>query len=348
MNIIVLCGGLSAERDVSLTSGSLVAGALRRLGHRAVLVDSFLGYTDSYSDPSEIFLKPYDDDVAGISEEVPDIEAVRRIGGQKSDSRIGANLIEICRAADIVFMALHGADGEDGRLQAAFDLTGIRYTGCGYLGSAIAMDKWVAKQLLLKAGINTPEGVTVRRGAPVSAPPFLPCVVKPRSGGSSIGTSIVNDEKEYGKALELAFEYEECAIVERYIKGRELDVGVIAGKALPSIEICPKSGFYDYKNKYQSGMTAEYCPADLPEETEQKLRKTAEDVFRELMLEVYARMDFIVDADGKVYCLEGNTLPGMTPSSLLPQEAAAVGMSYDDLCAAILEESLKKYERGAL
>lgn len=344
MDIIVLCGGLSSERDVSLTSGSLVTSALRRLGHRAVMVDMFFGYQGEYNDPKEIFSHIGEDDILAISESAPDLESVKASRKEGGDSRIGVNLIEVCMAADIVFMALHGEDGENGKIQAMFDVLGIKYTGCGYLGSAMAMNKEVAKKIFRESDILTPNGITVN----VNDKPYrnvgFPCVVKPRSGGSSIGTSVVEREEDYPAALALAFQQEDDALVEEYIKGRECDVGVIAGRALPVIEICPKSGFYNYKNKYQSGMTDEYCPADLPPETTETLLRAAENVFRALMLQVYARMDFIVTADGKTYCLEANTLPGLTPLSLLPQEAAAVGMSYDTLCETIISESLKKYE----
>jgi D-alanine-D-alanine ligase len=281
---------------------------------------------------------------ASISGEAPDLEAVRKSRNQPNDSLIGDNIIEVCRAADIVFMALHGEAGENGKLQALFDVMGIKYTGCGYLGSAMAMNKAVAKSIFRENGILTPEGITVNKYDENPANVGFPCVVKPRSGGSSVGTSVVQNEAEYKAALALAFNYEENVIVERYIKGRECDVGVIAGKALPVIEICPKSGFYDYKNKYQAGLTEEYCPADLPSETTEKLKRAAEAVFNALYLDVYARMDFMVDEKGDAYCLEANTLPGMTPMSLLPQEAAAEGVSYADLCEKIIQESLKKYE----
>lgn len=343
MNIIVLCGGISPERDVSLTSGSVVASALRRSGHRAVLMDVFFGYTGDYNDPAEIFDRPYDDSISQVGENAPDIEAVKRSRTQDNDSRIGDNVIEICRSADIVFMALHGEDGENGKLQALFDVMGIKYTGCGYLGSAMAMNKGVAKKLFQQNGILTPNGFAVNKYDSEYNCPGLPCVVKPCSGGSSVGTSIAYTEEEYKTALELAFKYEDNVIAEQYIKGRECDVGVIAGKALPVIEICPKNGFYDYKNKYQSGLTDEYCPADLPQDVTEKLQRAAEAVFDALLLQVYARMDFMVDEKGDVFCLEANTLPGMTPLSLLPQEAAVVGISYEQLCEIIVEESLKKY-----
>lgn len=344
MNIIVLCGGLSAERDVSITSGTMVTAALLRRGHKAVLVDLFFGYPGHYSDPKEIFNNVIDDGIAAVSETAPDLAAVKASRGQVSDSRMGDNIIEICGAADIVFMALHGEDGEDGKVQAIFDMAGIKYTGSGPLGSAIAMDKEISKQLFEQNGILTPKGKTVKKSDNDTANIGFPCVVKPCSRGSSVGVSIVETPDAYKAALDFGFKYDNALIVEQYIKGRECSVGVIAGRALPAIELCPKEGFYDYKNKYQSGLTDEYCPADFSEEITEKLRSNAKRVVEVLKLDVYARMDFIVDADGNTWCLEANTLPGLTSTSLLPQEAAAVGISYESMCELIIDESLKKYE----
>jgi D-alanine-D-alanine ligase len=345
MDIVVLCGGLSAERDVSVTSGTMVTAALRRRGHRAVPVDLFFGWPHPYDDPRDIFELEYDGAVAAVAEKVPDIGAVKAGRTQAGDSRMGDNILEVCRAADIVFLALHGEDGEDGKIQAVFDLTGIKYTGTGHLGSAVAMNKALSKQLFEQNGIRTPKGVHIKKGSGPYIDPGFPCVVKPRSRGSSVGVSVVHAPEDYPAALELAFRYDDDVIAERYIKGRECDVGILAGRALPVIEICPKSGFYDYKNKYQAGLTDEYCPADLPPGIAEKLQRVAERVYEVLMFDVYGRMDFIVDEAGDVWCLEGNTLPGLTPISLLPQEAAAAGLSYEDLCEAIIAESFKKYER---
>jgi D-alanine-D-alanine ligase len=344
MNIIVLCGGLSAERDVSITSGTMVAAALRRRGHKAVLVDLFFGYPHRYDDPRDIFNSVYDDGIAAVSETAPDLSAVKASRKQPNDSRMGDNIIEICRAADIVFLALHGEDGEDGRIQATFDLAGIKYTGSGLLGSALAMNKKIAKQLFQQNGIKTPRGITITRRDPDYQSIGYPCVVKPNSRGSSVGVSIVHNPGEYVAALDLAFKYEDIVVVEQYVKGRECDVGVLDGKALPVIEICPKTGFYDYKNKYQEGLTDEYCPADLPREITEKLQRAAERVYKVLQFDVYGRMDFIVDAAGEAWCLEGNTLPGLTPLSLMPQEAAAAGFSYEDMVEEIIYCSMKKYE----
>ena len=332
------------ERDVSLKSGAMIARALRENGHRAVLVDSFFGYTGSYQDPKEIFERPVDDRAAEISADVPDLQAVMASRRQANSNRVGDNLIDVCRAADMVFLGLHGADGEDGRLQAMVDIAGIKYTGSGHLASACAMDKETAKRLMAAAGVRVARGVIVDRARAHAPAPFLPCVVKPRSGGSSVGTSIARTEQEYADALALGFSYATELLVEEYIRGREIDVGVLAGEALPPIEIRPKSGFFDYKNKYQDGATDEICPIpDLPEGWDGALRDAAVRVWEALGLEVYARMDFIVDENSRVWCLEANTLPGMTPASLLPKEARVAGMSYNELCETIISESLRRF-----
>lgn len=344
MNILVLAGGISAERDVSLTSGTMVADALRRKGHKALLIDLFFGYEGDLPDPLAVFSSGSRQDMSGIGTDVPELEALKK--SRADSSMIGPGVIALAKAADIVFMGLHGEDGENGKLQATFDLLGVKYTGTGYLGSALAMDKEIAKTLFTRDGIKTPRGITVTQETRYKAESVgLPCFVKPCSGGSSVGSSIVRDFAGLNASLDLAFKYDKLVLVEEYIKGRECDVGVLDGKALPVIEICPKSGFYDYKNKYQSGMTDEYCPADLPEEITKALQSAAEQVFRTLKLEVYARMDFIVAESGGIYCLEANTLPGMTGLSLIPQEAAAAGICYEDFCERIVTLSLEKYAK---
>ena len=266
-------------------------------------------------------------------------------GGRPGQGRIGPNVLELCRRAEIVFLALHGEEGENGKLQALFDLYDIRYTGSGYLGSAVAMNKSLTKTVLRQAGVPVPGGLTIRRGEEPYPDPGFPCVVKPCSGGSSVGTTIARNKKDYAAALALAFRYEDSVLAEPFISGRELTVGVLDGKAMPVIEIIPKSGFYDYKNKYQPGLTVELCPAPLTEAETALLQRTAEAVYRALGLEAYGRCDFILDgASGQCVCLEANTLPGMTPTSLVPQMGAAMGMDYGELCEALLDSSLKKYE----
>lgn len=345
MKVVVLCGGLSVERDVSITGGILIAGALRERGHRVVLMDSFFGYTKSYKDPEEVFTAEQVDTPIPVGEKEPDLAAIRASRRQEDDSILGSNVIEICRAADITFFAMHGEEGENGKLQAAFDVMGIKYTGSGYLGSALAMNKSVTKKLFACSGVPAPAGITVQRDyAPYENVGF-PCVVKPCSGGSSVGTSIVRDISEYEAALELAFKYENAVIVEQYITGREFTCGVIGGAAMPIVEIIPKAGFYDYKNKYQAGLTEELCPAPISEALTEKIQRMSEKVNGVLMIDAYCRVDFLMDDDENLYCLEANTLPGMTPTSLVPQMAKAQGKSYGELCDELIAVSLKKYER---
>ena len=343
MKIVVLCGGLSNERDVSITSGSCVARSLRERGHSVVLLDMFLGYGGDCSDPTKLFDEQQQDLRYSVGEETPDIASLIASG---DGSRLGKNVISICRAADIVFLALHGEDGEDGKIQATLDMYGVKYTGSGYLGSALAMNKELSKTLFNAAGIPTAPAITLRKGEGIQASPWIPCVVKPCSGGSSVGTSIVRTQEEFSAALEFAFKYEDDVLVEKYIKGRELTVGVMDGKAMPSIEIVLKNGWYDYKNKYQAGFAEAICRAPISAEDEERLGRLAERVSKALMVDVYCRADFIMDDDdGEIYCLEANTLPGMTPTSLVPQMAAEQGMSYGELCEKIITLSMRKYDK---
>ena len=350
MNIIVLAGGLSMERNVSLSSGTKVCRALRARGHKAVLVDLFLGLENYAGSLDAIFDAP--DGLCGdytVAREAPDIAAVKASRKDQSPSVFGFGVLDVCRKADLVFLALHGADGEDGRVQAAFDLMGVPYTGSGYLGSAIAMDKDLTKRLVAEY-VDTPRWrvVTYTEGEidAIAAETELPCVVKPIASGSSIGVSIAHDRDALRSALRECLAYGSRVVLEQYVSGREIQVGVLAGRAMPSIEIIPKTGFYDYANKYQAGAAEEITPAPIPAEWEKRLAEATETVFRVLGLSVYSRADFIVTEDGTPYFLEINTLPGMTPTSLVPQEAAAMGLSYEDLCERIVEESLKARRRA--
>ena len=343
MKIVVLAGGLSTERDVSFVSGMQVYKALKRKGHDAILMDVFLGYDAEVTE--DIFERDYDwaADIGAISDSDPDISKVKELRRDQSENFFGPNVIDLCQQADIVFLALHGANGEDGKIQAAFDLLGIKYTGTGYKSSALAIDKEITKQLFVRNNIPTPKDLLEGTDGNASALEY-PCVVKVCCGGSSVGVYIVRNEAEYKEAVSQSGKYEGRIIVERYIKGREFSVGVVDGKALPIIEIAPIKGFYDYKNKYQAGSAIETCPANIDETIAKVMGQVAERVVEALGIETYARMDFMMDAQNHFYCLEANTLPGMTPTSLLPQEAAAVGISFDDLCEWIIEISLKKYK----
>ena len=350
MKIVVLAGGLSTERDVSFKTGEMVTKALRENGHQVILLDVFMGYSDKEEDLTGIFdrAEAVSVKVAAIPETAPDLEKVKAQRKDQSDNFFGPNVIELCRMADIVFMALHGENGENGKIQAAFDLFGIRYTGTGYLGSALAMNKGMAKQLFLENGIPTPRGTSLKRGEDAAKIEtcgiHLPCVVKPCSGGSSIGVSIVHDKAEYEQALKEAFRWENELVIEEYVKGREFSVGVIDFQALPIIEIAPVEGFYDYKNKYKAGSTVETCPAELSEQITKEMQGYAEKVAEVLGLNTYSRTDFLLDAEDHIFCLEANTLPGMTPTSLLPQEAKVTGVDFNQLCEKLIESSMRKYK----
>lgn len=335
MKVVVLAGGTSTERDVSLSSGSMIYRAMKENGHQAVLLDVYLGYE---GDTEDIFQRDVDwaAQIGGIGETSPDLEEIRALRKDGGKKFFGPNVLDICERADCVFLALHGACGEDGKIQACFELLGIPYTGTDFVSSAMAMDKGISKDIFRAYGIPTPAGIRLRQGETEEIRVPFPCIVKACCGGSSVGVCIARNEEEYAAAKEEAFRYDREAVIEQYIEGREFSVGVIGGKALPVIEMAPKTGFYDYKNKYQAGNTVETCPAELPEEKAAEIQGIAERVFQALRLRSYARMDFRMDAGGNVFCLEANTLPGMTPVSLLPQEAAAAGMDFPALCEEIL------------
>lgn len=341
MKVIVLAGGISTERDVSLSSGAMIYKALKAKGHQAVLLDVYLGYTGD--DVDVIFDKEEDwaRELGTINEQNPDIEQVKAMRSDGDKNFFGPNVIRLCQASDIVFMALHGENGENGKIQACFDLMGITYTGTDYVSSALCMDKGLSKEIFAYYGIPAPEGIRLKKGEKQSRQIPFPCIVKACCGGSSVGVSIAWKPEEYEGALTEAFRYDKEVIVEQYIAGREFSVGVMDGKALPVIEIAPLQGFYDYKNKYQAGAAIETCPAEIPGEKAKEMQQYAEKAFEALRLKNYARMDFMMGEKGDIYCLEANTLPGMTPVSLLPQEAAAVGIGYGELCEKIMEAALR-------
>lgn len=343
MKVVVLAGGISTERDVSLVTGSMIYKALKNKGHEAVLLDVYLGYDEESENIFELD-KDWSENFGAISEKNPDINAIKSLRKENPECLIGPNVIDICSQADIVFLALHGQNGEDGRIQAMFDLLGIKYTGTDYLSSALAMDKTISKELFNKYRIPTAKGVSVCKEDTkiVDTWNIYPCIVKVNCGGSSVGVYKAESKSELDEALNNAFSFEDRVLIEQYIDGREFSIGVIEGKALPIIEIAPKVGFYDYKNKYQAGSAVETCPADLDDNITKAMQSCAETVYRALRLCTYARIDFRMDKDGDFYCLEANTLPGMTPTSLLPQEAAAIGIGFEELCEKIIEISLKK------
>ena len=342
MNVVVLAGGTSSERDVSLSTGRMIYNALKNKEHKVILLDVYFGYQGDTTNLFDID-KDWTTGIGNIGEDNPDINKIKSLRKGNPDHFFGPGVLDICDKADIVFLALHGENGEDGKVQATFDLMGIKYTGTDYASSAIAMDKAISKELFAYYNIPTPRGIQVRKGNEFSWD-IYPCVVKVNNGGSSVGVYIADSPSDMNTAMDKAFSYGDDIIIEEYIKGREFSVGVIEGKALPLIEIEPLVGFYDYKNKYQAGSTIETCPANLDDEITKQMQEIAEKVFKALRLKTYARMDFLLNKNNEIFCLEANTLPGMTPTSLLPQEAKVIGYDFDDLCELIIEISLKKYK----
>jgi len=343
MNIVVLCGGTSTEREISLVTGEMVCKALLLKSHKSVLMDVFLGdedinVVDAFKGEISV-----EDKLELIREKSKDLED--KIKNRKEF--FGPNVIELCKEADIVFMALHGSNGEDGKVQGAFDLLGIKYTGADSISSAMAMNKAITKKIFDADKVPQPKGFAVYKDS--DAIELLrnnlnyPCVVKPSCGGSSIGVYIVNNDEEYLSALMEAFKLEDEIIVEECIKGREFSIGIVDYKAFPIIEIIPKQGFYDFENKYKAGSTDEICPAELSDEITVKMQEAALKAAKSLNLSVYSRVDVLMNENEELYCLEANTLPGMTPTSLLPQEALAIGMDFPALCEYLIEVSLKKY-----
>lgn len=348
MKIVVLAGGLSPERNVSLSTGIMVCQALRERGHCVAFVDMFLGAEGYPGDGEDLFQATIPAELRAVSKLAPDLIAVRASRKDQSPSLFGPGVLALCQEAEMVFLALHGACGEDGRIQAAFDLMGIAYTGSGYLGSAIAMDKDYTKRLMMGTGVHTPywRTLTVDEAQIDTLRDTIevPCVLKVLSSGSSLGVSIVKDRAELEKALRDCMLYDSNIMVEEYISGREFTCGILDDAPLPTVEIIPQLKFYDYESKYQPGATLEICPGRTTPELEERIRAAALAVHGALGLAVYSRSDFIVDDKDTVYFLEVNTLPGMTPTSLVPQEAAAAGIDYGALCERIIAASKRARE----
>lgn len=340
MKIVVLGGGLSPERDVSLSSSSLIANALLRKGHKVALVDLYDGIEDDNISLETLFREGTSNEYSyTVPENEPDLEKIIADHGGRREW-VGPRVIEICKEADSVFVGLHGSHGENGQLQAVLDSAGIKYTGCNYLGCAIAMDKDLSKALIAGAGYKTAKWMT-RPYDKITVDKVLeeigvPCVVKPIGCGSSCGVSVVKKAEDLQAALDFAAAYKQLILVEAFITGREITIGVLDGEALPIIEIRPHEGFYDYKNKYQAGLTDHLCPAPIDEEHTKRAQKLAEKFFTILRMDSYGRIDMFYDeALDDFWFIEANNLPGMTNTSLVPEAAGAAGIKYDDLVERI-------------
>ncbi len=333
MNITVLLGGVSAEREVSLSSGLRIAVGLRERGHEVLCFDPAEGVLSRSTEESLL--------AAGVGSAPPSLESLAGLARQSLSPVLGTRP-EIT-GADCVFLALHGGQGEDGTVQAVLDMAGVPYTGSGHLASALAMDKHLSKVVLRAAGVATanwmmspPEGLDA---AEVERHLDWPVVVKPSKQGSTVGLSIVRQPSELAAAIREAFRFDDEVMVERFVPGQELTVGILGDTVLPTIEIRPVKELYDYECKYTPGMAEEFV-ADLTPDIQAKLADQARRAFSALKLGGYARVDFRLDPHGQPWCLEANTLPGMTPTSLIPLAAQAAGILFPQLCERIVNLAL--------
>ena len=332
MKIVVLFGGMSEERDVSIASAAQVIPALRGLGHEVLAVDTATGRLEG---PAEQRLL-----TSGVAPQPPSDSA---LAGMRRGAPALATGVADVGDVDVVFLALHGGAGEDGRIQAVLDLAGLAYTGSNHIASATAMDKDLSMRLFRAAGVPTADW----RMAPVTAQEIAgglgwPVVVKPNKQGSTVGLSVVRAPDALAAALSLAQRYDDEVMVERFIPGRELTVGVLEGRALPVGEIIAPGEVFDYRAKYQAGGAREIFPADLAPDVAARVQQLAERAHAALKLGAYSRIDFRMDPGGGMWCLEANSLPGMTAASLLPQAARAAGIGFPQLLERICTAALRK------
>jgi D-alanine-D-alanine ligase len=336
MKVAVLTGGTSMERDVALASGLQITAALRERSHTVHVVDLATGFVPP---EHEAALLP-----GGVGREPPSAARLREL--ERGMLSAGLGEVPAIREADVVFIALHGGVGEDGTVQAVLDVIGARYTGSGHLASALAMDKDLAKRVVRDAGLAVPAWVmappeataeAVRRSA------GFPCVVKPSKQGSSVGLTLVKRAQDLPPALELAARYDDEVMIEQFVPGAELTVGILGEEAMPVIEIRPKHEMFDYECKYQPGMSEELCPAPIEPALAARVQDAALRAHRALKLSGYSRVDFRVGADGTLFFLEANTAPGMTAASLIPKAARAAGIPFPAFAEAVCRLALARH-----
>jgi D-alanine-D-alanine ligase len=336
MRVAVLFGGTSEERDVSVASGAQVVQALASAGHEVIAVDTARGALAA-ADRDRLL-------ATGVAPQPPTNEKLSLV--RTGAPALLAHTGDLTQA-DVIFIALHGGSGEDGTLQALLDLAGIPYTGSGHMASAYAMDKDVAKRLFQSAGVPTPDWIMVPPpGRAVDNTLGLPVVVKPNKQGSTVGLTVVRDAKDLRPAIETAASFDDEVMLERFVPGRELTVGILDDAALTVGEIRPRlSEIFDYASKYQEGGAEEIFPADLPDATTQTVRELGLKAHRAVKAGSYSRVDFRLDPNGGLWCLEVNTVPGMTRTSLLPQSAQAAGIGFPELCERICQAAVDKFRR---
>lgn len=340
--VAVIMGGESRERDVSRVTGTAVAKALAERAWDVVLVDTEGGILPLEGRPAP-----------AIGTAPPDAS-----GGETGSSGAPQAVADFLRSVgdvDAVFIALHGGWGEDGTIQALFDLAGLPYTGSGVLGSALAMDKDRAKRVMRFGGMPTPDWTVLQWDAGTPPPEAMVTslaqrfrgdfVVKPNAEGSTVGLTVVRRGEDPRSALELAARFDDRVLCEEFIEGRELTVAIVGREALPIVEIVPEGGIYTYEAKYTKGKSSYECPARLPDDLAEKVSRTSERIYEALGCEGFARVDWRLGTDGRTHCLEVNTVPGMTPLSLVPMAAKAAGMSFGELVDRILQIAIARGPR---
>ncbi len=345
MKIALITGGPSSEKDVSVASSISILRALRENGHDVKVIDPIFGNEQ----PDESVILSH-----GVKKESPTADELDNINKDASRKILDCFSGKIFDDIEFAFLGLHGKFGEDGRVQSLLELRGIKYSGSGVFASALAMDKDITKVVLSSKGVKTPAWISLEMNHGLSMSELdkliqekigYPCVIKPNDEGSTVGLSIIQPDVEdiqLGSAVELAFRYSDKVLIEKFAKGRELTVPIIGNEAFPVIEIRPDGGFYDYEHKYTKGMTEYICPALLDPEIEESAKQTALMAHQALGCSVYSRIDFILDDQNNLNCLEVNTLPGMTQTSLVPKSALAKGLSFNDLIREIINLSLHK------
>lgn len=342
--VLVLAGGRSAERDVSLSTGAAVSRALDESGSDVL-------FFDPASSHPPITWTP--DQARTIIDRLPPDPSIMQVKGLPAG--VAMTPADVPRASfdgvDLVFIALHGGDGENGRLQALLDTCGVAYTGSGMAASALAMDKHASKRVFVAEQIPTPRWRVIEHGQypdidPYQAQMGLPLIVKPNSQGSTVGLTLVKDQSQWREALDEGFRWDQRLLVEEYISGREITVSVVGDEALPVVEIIPSHDLYDYECKYTSGGSQYVCPAELTEQQTARVQEIGLQAFHALGCEGYARVDFRMSPDEEFYCLEVNTLPGMTSTSLVPKAARAAGIEFPQLLQRICELAVQRHNRS--
>jgi D-alanine-D-alanine ligase len=326
--VALLVGGTSPERAVSKMSGKGILQALRTLQYPTIVIDPAYGLHQPKEEEQFFLEKDFTD-----------------LSNRNYIDAINSTLFD---GVEVVFFAMHGKWAEDGTIQSLLELRGLKYTGSKVLASALAMDKDMSKVIFRQAGVQTADWFTVKERSfelvlitdEIKQKIGFPCIIKPNDQGSTVGLKIVQDESEVEEGIVIAQKYSSKALIEKYIPGRELTVAILLNEALPVLEIVPKSGFYDYKHKYTSGMSEYIVPANIPDEVARKAQQQALTAFQALGCEGYARVDFRMNNQNELYCLEVNTLPGMTATSLVPKAAKAVGISFENLVERIIQQAL--------